>query len=145
MGKNSDWRQLQFYISSWSKKLADGSSNKPFRFGLLIALSSLHCFPRPSNLEESVAKQVLQFQSLAASSINYVPDFELKLKPRETDDCESKEAFQRLLERIYFWVAKLQLTLENKEKFINVTYRCWKSVCIKDLNKVKAQNFLFSI
>ena len=29
------------------RKLAEGSSNKPFRFGLLIALSSLHGCPRP--------------------------------------------------------------------------------------------------
>ena len=109
------------------RKLADGQF---FRFGQLTGLSLLHGCLGPRNLEESVAKHMLEFQAFAAPSINTVSDFELQTKLTEVNYCESEEKFQRLVdnfpERFYFGVTKLQLTLGNKQNFIrDIIYHCF--------------------
>ena len=85
---------------------------------------------------------VREFQSLAVPSITTAPDFKLQTKLTEINDCDNEEKFQRLLEnfleRFYFGVTKLQLTLENKKNFIDdVIYHCCISSCIEELNEVK--------
>ena len=105
------------------KKLADGHF---FRFGQLNALSLLHACLVPRDLIEFVANVEVEIRSFAVHSINIVPDFELQTRLTEINDCESEKKFQRLSpERFYFGVTKLQLTLENKQKFIHdIIYHC---------------------